>query len=306
MGSDVKKVLLVYYSQTGQLAELVRNFAEPLRQGGVHVDCVNLEPLEPYPFPWSFWRFFNTFPETVHLKPAPILPPAIPADDYDAVVIAYTVWFLSPAQPITAFLQREETRRLLNGKPVVTLIGCRNMWLGAQEKMKSLLAQNGAKLIGNIVKIDACNSAASFITTPAWLLSGDKQYFRALPSAGIADGELADAARFGAKMRDTLLQNKTLDETLFQNMGAAKVNEKLIFSEKAAGRSFFLWGRLLMAAGRVSPLLRRALLCFYILFLLAMILVLVPVSVLVKKLLHPLLKGRLKKLADYYGQPSGG
>ena len=288
----MKKVLLVYYSQTGQLAELVRNFAEPLQQGGVHVDCVNLEPQEPYPFPWSFWRFFNTFPETVHLKPAPILPPAIPADDYDAVVIAYTVWFLSPAQPITAFLQREETRRLLNGKPVVTLIGCRNMWLGAQEKMKSLLAQNGAKLIGNIVKIDACNSAASFIT--------------ALPSAGIADGELADAARFGAKMRDTLLQNKTLDETLFQNMGAAKVNEKLIFSEKAAGRSFFLWGRLLMAAGRVSPLLRRALLCFYILFLLAMILVLVPVSVLVKKLLHPLLKGRLKKLADYYGQPSGG
>ena len=60
------------------------------------------------------------------------------------------------------------------------------------------------------------------------------------------------------------------------------MNEKLIFSEKAAGRSFFLWGRLLMAAGRVSPLLRRALLCFYILFLLAMILVLVPVSVLVK------------------------
>ena len=222
------------------------------------------------------------------------------------MVIAYTVWFLSPAQPITAFLQREETRRLLNGKPVVTLIGCRNMWLGAQEKMKSLLTQNGAKLIGNIVKIDACNSAASFITTPAWLLSGDKQYFRALPSAGIADGELADATRFGTKMRDTLLQNKTLDETLFQNMGAVKVNEKLIFSEKAAGRSFFLWGRLLMAAGRVSPLLRRALLCFYILFLLAMILVLVPVSVLVKKLLHPLLKGRLKKLADYYGQPSGG
>ena len=52
MGSDVKKVLLVYYSQTGQLAELVRNFAEPLQQGGVHVDCVNLEPHEPYQFPW--------------------------------------------------------------------------------------------------------------------------------------------------------------------------------------------------------------------------------------------------------------
>ncbi|MDO4879095.1 MAG: dialkylresorcinol condensing enzyme [Neisseria sp.] len=305
MGNNVKKVLLVYYSQTGQLGRLARYFAQPLQQGGIRVDCVKLEPQVPYPFPWPFWRFFDTFPETAHLKPAPIAPPDIPDHDYDAVVIAYTVWFLSPAQPVTAFLQSGETRRLLNGKPVVTLIGCRNMWLGAQEKMKSLLAQNGAKLIANVVKTDACNSAASFITTPAWLLSGDRQYFRALPAAGIAENELADAARFGAKMRDALLQNDVLDARLFQNMGAAKVDEKLIFSERAASRSFLLWGRLLMAAGRVSPLLRRVLLCCYILFLLLMILVVLPVSVLVKKLLHPLLKGRLKRLRYYYSLPSG-
>lgn len=65
-------------------------------------------------------------------------------------------------------------------------------------------------------------------------------------------------------------------------MGAVTVNEKLIFSERAAGRSFFVWGKLLMAAGRISPLLRRALLCFYIVFLLAMILVVLPVSVIKK------------------------
>ena len=109
------------------------------------------------------------------------------------------------------------------------------------------------------------------------MLTGDKRYFRSLPSAGIAEEELADAARFGTKLRDVLLNQQPLDETLFQNMGAVTVNEKLIFSERAAGRSF----------------------------LLAMILVVLPVSVILKKLLHPLLKGRLKKLADYYGQPSG-
>ena len=301
----MKKVLIVHYSQTGQLSSLARNFATPLQTAGIQVDCVNIVPEQAFPFPWPFWRFFDTFPETVHLKPAPILPPHIPSENYDVVAIAYTVWFLSPSQPMTAFLQREETRRLLDGKPVITLIGCRNMWLGAQEKMKSLLKQNGAKLIGNIVKIDDCNSAASFITTPAWMLTGDKRYFRSLPSAGIAEEELADAARFGTKLRDTLLNQQPLDETLFQNMGAATVNEKLIFSERTAGRSFFIWGRLLMAAGRISPLLRRALLCFYIVFLLAMILVVLPISVILKKLLYPLLKGRLKKLADYYEQPSG-
>ncbi|WP_274585019.1 dialkylresorcinol condensing enzyme [Neisseria leonii] len=302
----MKKVLLVYYSQTGQLAGLAHRFAEPLRQSGaVRLDCVGLRPQKPYPFPWPFWRFFDTFPETVHFRPEALEEPEIPDGDYDVVVIAYTVWFLSPARPVSAFLQRAETRRLLHGKPVITLVGCRNMWLAAQEKMKTLLAQNGARLIGNIVKTDACGRAASFITTPAWLLTGDRQYFRSLPAAGIAPEEIADGARFGAKLRDVLAAGQPLDETLFRSMGAAKVDEKLIFSEQAAARSFYLWGRLLMAAGRVSPLLRRILLAVYIVFLIGMILTVVPVSAAVKRLLRPWLRGWLEKQKRYYGQPSG-
>ena len=301
----VPKVLIVYYSQTGQLSALAQYFAKPLQQAGVVTDCVPLVPQQPYPFPWRFWRFFDTFPETAHLRPAPIEPPQIPHDDYDAVVIAYTVWFLAPSQPIAAFLQRPETRRLLAGKPVITLIGCRNMWLAAQEKMKTLLAANGAQLVGNIVKTDACGTAASFVTTPAWLLTGNKRYFRSLPAAGIAENELADGARFGEKLRDALLAGAPLDETLFQNMGAARVDEKLIFSEKAASRSFYLWGRLLMVAGRVSPLLRRALLAVYIVFLITLILTVIPISIVLKKLLHPLLKRRLAQAKHHYAQPSG-
>ncbi|MGF6147925.1 Uncharacterised protein [Kingella potus] len=299
------KVLLVYYSQTGQLATLAQQFALPLQQAGITLDCIPLAPQQPYPFPWRFWHFFDTFPETAHLRPAPIAPPQLPHDDYDVIVIAYTVWFLAPSQPITAFLQRPETRRLLNGKPVVTLIGCRNMWLAAQEKMKTLLLANGAKLIGNIVKTDACGTAASFVTTPAWLFTGNKHYFQTLPAAGIAEAELADGARFGAKLRDALLARQTPDETLFRHMGAARVNEKLIFSEKAAARSFHLWGKLLMAAGKVSPLLRRLLLACYILFLITLILTVIPLSMVLKKLLHPLLKHRLAQARQYYAAPSG-
>lgn len=301
----MNKILLIHYSQSGQLDRLAQHFAEPLRQGGVQVDCVNLEPQQAYPFPWPFWRFFNAFPETVHLQPAPIHAPQIPDEDYDAVVIAYTVWFLSPAQPVTAFLQRAETRALLAGKPVITIIGCRNMWLMAQEKMKILLEANGAKLIGNIVKTDACGTAASFITTPAWMLTGDKQYFKNLPAAGIAEHEIADMARFGARLRDVLNAGGALNETLFRRMGAAKVDEKLILSEKAGARSFYLWGKLLMKAGRVSPLLRRVLLAVYIVFLITLILTVVPITALVKTLLKPLLRPWLNRQKQYYGLPSG-
>ena len=70
----MKKVLIVHYSQTGQLSSLARNFAAPLQTAGIQVDCVNIVPEQAFPFPWPFWRFFDTFPETVHLKPTPILP----------------------------------------------------------------------------------------------------------------------------------------------------------------------------------------------------------------------------------------
>lgn len=80
-----------------------------------------------------------------------------------------------PSQPITAFLQSEQAKKVLKDTPVITLIGCRNMWLMAQEKVKKLLAESEAKLIGNVVKVDQSNDWASFITTPLWMLTGKKK-----------------------------------------------------------------------------------------------------------------------------------
>ena len=48
------------------------------------------------------------------------------------------------------------------------------------------------------------------------MLTGDKRYFRSLPSAGIAEEELADAARFGTKLRDTLLNQQPLTTPCFK------------------------------------------------------------------------------------------
>ncbi len=58
----------------------------------------------------AVYAFFNTFPETVHLTPPPIEPLPFQHEIYDLVIIAYSVWFLSPSQPITAFLQSEQAK----------------------------------------------------------------------------------------------------------------------------------------------------------------------------------------------------
>lgn len=304
MPNEPKHILVISYSQTGQLTRLVENFLQPLQANRLIIEHHQLEPQTPYPFPWKFIPFFNQFPESVHLQPAPIQPVPLEREKYDLVIIAYTVWFLSPAQPMTAFLQSEQAK-VLNDTPVITLIGCRNMWLMAQEKMKKMIAERDGNLIGNVVKVDQSNSWASFITTPAWMLTGEKRYFSTLPSAGISDAEMQDMQRFGEKLSQTFAENRPLDKTLFQNMGAVKIDEKLMMSEKVGHRSFYLWGKLLLKCGQISPRFRHAMLYVYVLFLIILILTVVPISAMIKRLLKPLLKERLTQQKRYFAEPSG-
>jgi len=306
----MKRVLLISYSQTGQLASVARSIAGPLVESpSVELVVETLEPEEPYPFPWPFLTFFDTFPETVHARPRAIKPLSKAAhQSFDLVILAYQVWFLSPSQPMTAFLQSPAAAALLRGKPVITVIACRNMWLMAQEAVKERLSRLGAHLIDNAVLTDRAHSAATFISTPLWMLTGRRGPFfgGVVPAAGIDPDDIAAARRFGAALSAGLA---TLDpahpRSLLTGLGAVKVNERLIASERIGHRSFKIWGRLLLALGPPGAPLRRAVLCFYVIFLATMILTVAPVTALIKRLLSPWTRARIARQRAYFAQPSG-
>lgn len=306
----MKKILIVSWSQTGQLSDVVKAVAEPLLTApDIEVVFEILRPVTPYNFPWSFLHFFNTFPETVYEEPQPIQPLQVSADEsFDLIILAYQVWFLSPSQPMMAFLQTAEAARLLKDKPVITLIACRNMWLMAQEVMKEKLAALGAKLIDNIVLVDRAHPAATFISTPMWMLTGKRGPFLSgrIPAAGIPAENIAAAKRFGIAIAQQLpaRENKSR-ESLLANLQAVAVNERLIASEKIAKRSFMIWGKLLRAIGAPSSPLRRVVLSLYIVFLVLMILTVVPVSALIKRLLSPFTRERIAQQRHYFALPSG-
>ena len=91
--------------------------------------------------------FIDAFPECVQLDAPPLRPLRIPADSrFDLVNLTYQVWYLAPALPMTAFLKSPQGRQLIKDKSVITLVACRNMWLSAQETMKSLIAEAGGQL----------------------------------------------------------------------------------------------------------------------------------------------------------------
>ncbi len=304
----MRQVLIVHFSQTGQLDRLAKSVCEPLQQcSDIQLDFLQLQPAQPYPFPWPFLGFFRIFPETVLMRPQPLLPLAVDASKrYDLVILAYQVWFLSPSQPMTAFLASPEAAQLLKGTPVVTLIGCRNMWLMAQEKVKNRLTELGARLVDNIALTDACGTAASFLATPLWLFTGRQKPYGWVPRAGIAEVEIVAASRFGTAIAQRLTaDDQPIEQPMLAGLGAVRIDEKLIASEKVGNRSFQLWSRLLAALGPQQSRRRGAGLVVYIVFLLCLIVTVVPLSALLKKLLAPLLKQRTQREKAYFAGPSG-
>ncbi|WXL26246.1 dialkylresorcinol condensing enzyme [Ectopseudomonas mendocina] len=241
------------------------------------------------------------------MRPQPLLPLQVePSKRYDLIILAYQVWFLSPSQPMTAFLASPEAAQLLKDRPVVTLIGCRNMWLMAQEKVKARLTQLGARLVDNIALTDACGTAASFLATPLWLFTGRQKPYSWVPRAGIDEAEIAAAGRFGEAIKQRLAADELpITEPMLRGLGAVKIDEKLIASEKVGNRSFQAWSRLLSALGPQQSRRRTVGLVIYIVFLLCLIVTVVPVTALLKKLLAPLTKARVQREKAYYAGPSG-
>lgn len=307
--AEKTNILVIHYSQSGQLARVARSFVAPLLQNPAFaVTFEELKPATAFPFPWPFFRFLDTFPEAVYLDAPPLQPSALRGDEeFDLVILAYQVWFLSPSLPTTAFLQSELAQKLLRGKKVVTLIACRNMWLMAQEEVKGMLKKLGAQLVGNVALVDEAGSAGSFLATPVWVLSGQRgpHLGGLIPRAGVSERDIEACSRFGDRIAERVGAGGPMDETLLQGLGAVNVNEKLISSEKTARRGFRIWGRLFRLLGPQGSFQRKPLILFYATFLITFILTFIPVSVLLKSLLAPLARKRIAQQKTYYGAPSG-
>lgn len=304
----IKRILVLSYSQTGQLSEITKRIIEPLQQDSrIEVHIETLRPVMAYPFPWKFFSFLDAFPESAHMIAPPLQPLTLSGDEnYDLVILPYQVWFLAPSLPITAFLKHPLAKKMLAGKPVITVIACRNMWMLAQEKMKGLLDACGARLLDNVVLVDPSPTLASLFTTPLWLLSGKRDFFKILPPAGVDAASIFASRRFGLALCDALHQDQERGTApLLAGLKAVNADPHLLVSEKAGTRSFYLWGKLLRAAGNPGQMRRRPFLVLYVIFLILLILTVVPLSLTMQLMLRPLLQRRFAALKQKFDTPSG-
>ena len=291
----MKRILVIYYTQSGQLKEIADNFVAPFQKQGIPVDFYEIQMETPYPFPWTNESFFGAFPESFLELPQPIkaMPPNIKTQEYDLVVLAYQVWYLSPSIPVTSFLKSEQARRLLEGKPVITLSGTRNMWIKAQEKVRSMLLENRAYIVANIALADRHHNHISVLTIVHWLFTGKKnRYLGIFPLPGVSQEDITNVSQYG----DILLKYAQIGNygTSLQKeivaQGGVQVKPFLLSAEKKANRLFGIWARAIYQSPRRKFLLK----CFHA-YLYFAIWILMPIVWLFYWLTYPFFYKKIRR-----------
>lgn len=297
----MKKILVLYYTQTGQLKDILDNILFQIKEK-VAIDYVKIEPEKDFPFPWTSDSFFDAMPESVLQIPIAIkpLPQEIKNKNYDLVIYGYQPWFLSPSIPSNSFLNSDEAI-LLKDKPVVTILGCRNMWLHAQETVKEKLKSIGANHVGHIVFQDNHPNLVSLKTTLRWFFKGQKEADAKLPEAGVAKDDMIEARKYGPILLQHLEENslESLQEVLIDN-NAIYINPALILLEGRGVSQFPQWAQRARDKGLQNGEDRKQVLKKFKRILIISIFVLSPLSNAGASLISAMRKKAMKKKADYF------
>jgi hypothetical protein len=253
-----KKVLAIYYSQSGQLGEIIDNFTQPLIDAGHSVEKVRVRLVNEPNFPWTADTFFSVMPDCQLDVPAELQPFELKEKKYDLVVLGYQAWFLSPSIPFNSLMQNADLKAVLIDTPVITATGARNMWLSAFVRVKKLIHTTGAKMVGNIALVDTHPNPVSFITIFHWMLHGKKDsYLNIFPPPGVSDADIKHTKVFGESVVPHLERNDWagLQDKLDRDK-AVVLNYNLMVIESTASKIFKVWANFISKRKNKLPWIR--------------------------------------------------
>lgn len=291
-------ILVIYYSQTGQLKNIIDHVFSDITT--CNIDYCEIKPVKKFPFPWTSAAFFDCMPECVQQIPEEIEPMIFSDKKYDLVILAYQPWFLSPSIPINSFLQSKYAE-ILKGKEVVTIIGSRNMWLNAQEKVKDSLIKLGAKLKGNIVFFDRNPNLISILTVIRWSFKGIKEATRFLPEAGVQKKDIEKANRFGCIILNAIEENKL--DVLHNNLlkeKSVELSPALVILEKRGIANFRKFSKYILEKGNRGDEQRQSRVKLFSRLLIIGVFILSPISSLTAKIKVMLNKKSLEAEVNYF------
>ena len=293
-----KKVLVIYFSQSGQLGDILNSLTAPLTAAGHIIETVRVQPVKAFPFPWTGKSFFAVMPDCVLGVPTELEPFRLKETNYDLILFGYQAWFLSPSIPANSILNSPALKTAIKDTPVVTITGARNMWISAMERIRPMLKESGARHTGNIALVDKHPNLISFVTILYWMFSGKRdRYLNIFPKPGVSDADIANCQSFG-KVVEQHLDKGNYDD-MQEKLVAKKavvVKYNLMFIESKARRIFRLWANFIVKRKK-----RTAWLVAFKYYLIIALFIAAPVILIIDAIFfRPFLGKRIKRQKQYY------
>ena len=216
-GERPPRVLLLYYSYTGQSQKVLEAAGEVFSARGAEVHKAAIEFTDQrYAEKFSRFPMRRVWPDMLSVLGAQKrnetgeirTPDTVRDSDYDLILIGSPTWWDNVSMPLRSFLKSEEARKLLSGKPFAVVVVCRTFWRENLEAVRELAEEQGGRYIDEIHFTYPGNNLRSMLALTSYLGSGEyrKKYLGLrLPPTNIQPEQLEQTRSFAARLADRLL-----------------------------------------------------------------------------------------------------
>ncbi len=215
-GERPPRVLLLYYSYTGQSQKVLEAAGEVLRARGCEVRKAEIEFTDQrYAEKFSRFPMRRVWPDMMSVLGAQKrgetgeikISDAARDGDYDLICIGSPTWWQTVSMPMRSFLKSDPARKLLSGKPFAVFVVCRQYWRENLEAVRELAGQQGGRYVDEIHFTYPGDSLRSMLSLTSYLGSGEyrKRYLGIrIPPTNVQPEQLEQTRAFAATLADGL------------------------------------------------------------------------------------------------------
>jgi menaquinone-dependent protoporphyrinogen IX oxidase len=216
-GGKPPRVLLLYYTYTGQSLKVLETAAEVFGERGWQVTKAPIEFTDAR-FAERFSRFpmRRVWPDMLSVLRAQQrhetgdirIPDAVRDGRYDLVCIGSPTWWKTVSMPLRSFLVSEEAATLLSGTPFAVFTVCRQFWRDNATAVRELAEKQGGTYLDEIHFSYPGDPLRSLLSLTSYLGSGQyrKRYLGVpIPSTNVQPEQLEQTRTFAAALADRVL-----------------------------------------------------------------------------------------------------
>jgi hypothetical protein len=220
-GERPPRVLLLYYTYTGQSLRVLDAAGEVFRQCGCEVQKAEIEFTDPrYARRFSRFPMRRVWPDMLSVLPAQKrgatgqirTPDTVRNGDYDLICIGSPTWWQTVSMPMRSFLKSDEARKLLDGKPFVVFVVCRQYWKENFAAVRELAEQQGGRYVDGIQFTYPGDPLRSVLSLTSFLGSGeyrDRYLGVRIPTTNIQPEQLEQTRKFAAALANRLFKRRS-------------------------------------------------------------------------------------------------